>query len=138
MKHGELAQNAWFKLFLTLSVYISCPIVTMLLVYGSVELFKGNGIPLRKYIVMCVATTVWVVISYYSEEIYWQSLIKLVNYSLALFSMCVCILGVGLSVKYFLGFSSNISLLVSLGLSLGGAVCMFIFVVLNKSKWLNH
>lgn len=138
MKKYPLAKNIWFKGALAISLYISCAAIAMFMAYGFVELFKGNNIPVRMYIVACVAIANWLVIAYYSEEDFWRTIVKLFCYSLALFSLQVFLLGVALIIKNFIdGSNQTISLVNSFLLMIVGALCIYGFVRLGNSKWLN-
>jgi len=130
-------KNVWLKGALAISLYISCFVVTLFLVYGSLELFKGNEIPMRMYVLGGVAVINWLVIAYYSEEVFWRTLLKLVCYSLALFSLYVFLLGLLLVVKNFTDDSVQINLLNALLIAAVGGLCIYAFVRAGNSKWLN-
>lgn len=132
-----LKDNIWFKGALNISLYISCGIMTMLMCYGAADLFKGNTLPLRMYLVAGIALINWLVIAYYSEEAAWQTLLKLSCYSLALFSMCVSLLGCALIIRGLVDDSIQENTMNSLSLVLAGGLCIYGFVKIGNSKWLN-
>ena len=130
-------KNVWLKGALAISLYVSCLVITLFLVYGSLELFKGNEIPMRMYVLGGLAVINWLVITHYSEEAFWRTLLKLVCYSLALFSLYVFLLGLLLIVKYFTEDSAQINVLNAFLIAVAGGLCIYGFVRTGNSKWLN-
>lgn len=130
-------KNVWLKGALAISLYVSCFVITLFLVYSSLELFEGNEIPMRMYVLGGLAGINWLVIAYYSEEAFWRTLLKLVCYSLALFSLYVFLLGLLLIVKYFTDDSVQINVLNTLLIAVVGGLCIYGFVRAGNSKWLN-
>ena len=109
----------------------------MLICYGAADLFKGNTLPLRMYLVAGIALINWLVIAYYSEEAAWQTLLKLSCYSLALFSLCVSLLGCALVIRGLVDDSIQVNTMNSLSLVLIGSLCIYGSVKIGNSKWLN-
>ncbi len=130
-------KNVWLKGVLAISLYFSCIVFALFLVYGSLELFKGNEISIRMYILGGVAVINWLVIAYHSDEAYWRTLLKLVCNSLAWFFLIVFFLGLALIIKSFTDDSASINVVNSFLVMVAGGFCIYGFVKLGNSKWLN-
>jgi len=130
-------KNVWCKGALAISLYISCFVFTLVLAYGSIEIFKGNELPVRIYVLIGAVVINWLVIAYFSEEAYWRTLVKLGCYSFALFSLLVFMLGLALIVKKLTDDSVHIDVVKSSLIMVFGGLCIYGFVKIGNSKWLN-
>ena len=126
-----------FKLFLTLSAYISSFIFMLSAVYAFIEIYKGNEIPVRIIILQSIAIITWFIIAYYSDEASWKTLLKLFCYSLALLSLCLSMFGLTLILNVFTKPETQVNITMSLAYLVLGGVMTFSIAKLLGSKWLN-
>jgi len=131
------SKNVWIKAILAISYYVSCFVFVLILINGSVEIFEGNEVPVRLFFLGLGVIINWLVLAYASEEVYWRTLIKLVCYSLALFSLFIFMLGLLLIIKNFYEVV-RVNMINALFIALFGALSIYGFVKIGNAKWLNR
>ena len=126
----------WIQLIATLATMFSYVIVAISIFQIPTELGKHGEVPLRIYLLLAFAFTVWGLVAYFSDQSPWKSLAQYITSTLALASLVL--FGAGL--KDVIGHVSGGEVIFTYSRSLAvlgvGAILLLVFGKLLGSKWL--
>lgn len=126
----------WIQLIATLATMFSYVIVAISIFQIPTELGKNGEVPLRIYLLLAFAFTVWGLVAYFSDQPIWKSVAQYITSTLLLASLML--FGAGL--KDVIGHVSGGEVIFSYSRSLAvlgvGATLLFVFGKLLGSKWL--
>jgi hypothetical protein len=105
-----ISKSNWVSVILAVFFHLSCSLFTLNVLFSSLLILGGEDVPRRNFAIFVFALVLWLIIAYFTQEVWWKTVLKMFVYSSSILAVCMFFYCVFTVINYFKSPESKINL----------------------------